>query len=189
MRGSGLKGLLAAFAIGAAMTATSAIANDDDDYRSLMADCSRPDLPLSDIDGCMERARVLDESRPSPKLQHLLYQLERRTEEPENPNSDKAPSSPASAAPHSLIGASAQPADQIGHKDSGGLFAFLGFGSGDSDSSGPAGQSATDSPHALGGPAPASDKRPREYEAPDEAAPAAEYEGDATTPPKQPSHG
>jgi hypothetical protein len=190
MRGSSLKGLLAALAFGAAMTATAAIADDEDDYRSLMADCNRPDLPLSDINGCMERARVLDESRPSPQLQHLLTQLERRSEEPETPNSDKPSSSPASAAPHSLVGASVPPADQTGHKDSGGLFAFLGFGSGDGDSAASAGQpAATDTPHALPGATPVSDKRPREYEAPVETAPAAEYEGGPTTAPKDPSHG
>ena len=82
MPDSSLKGLVAilALALGAAMTATAANA-DDDDFKSLMADCNRPDIPLSDIDGCIERARVLDETHPSPKLGHLLTQLERRSED------------------------------------------------------------------------------------------------------------
>jgi len=199
MRGSSLKGLLVALAFGAAMTATAAIADDDDDFKSLMTDCNRPDLPLSDINGCIERARVLDETRPSPQLEHLLTQLERRTEQTDAPDSKKASPPPASAAPHTLTGTSLVPAsttlasapDRDSRKSSSGFFSFLGFGSDDASSSdqGPSAQAAAkDSPRALGGTTAATDGRPQEYEAPDETAPAAEYEGDATHPPKQPSH-
>src|SRR5579863_8189036 len=187
MRGSSLKGLLVALALGAAMTATAAIADDDDDYRSLMADCNHPNLPLSDVDGCIERARELDESRPSPQLQHLLTQLERRSEQPDSSDSKQA--SPASAAPHGLVRTSAQPAEQERRKTSGGFLAFLGLGSDDADSPGPGRSAATDTPRALAGTTAATDEqRPQEYEAPDETAPTAEFEGAATKPPKQPSH-
>src|SRR3974390_107395 len=59
---------------------------DEDDLKSLMADCGKPDLASSDILGCMERARVMADTHPSPELQHLLTQLEHRQDEGDNPN-------------------------------------------------------------------------------------------------------
>ncbi len=179
-----LGSLIGALALSTGLLSTAARANDDDDFKSLMADCNRPDLEASDISGCMERARVLDETRPSPQLEHLLTHLERLTEGSGSSGPDKAVS-PATTTPHALLGASATTAslslaprpDRDGHKTSQGWFAFLGFGSEDTDGSN-SGQSA----------ATPRESRPLEYEAPDEASPAAEYEGAPTSPPKSPSH-
>jgi hypothetical protein len=158
---SGLGSLMAALALGAALlSVTVARADDtDDDFKSLMADCNRPDLPASDINDCMERARVLDESRPSPQLQHLLTQLERRTEDGGSPQLNK-PSAPATTGPHALLGSTAPSPIPV--------FAVRASRDGQTTSE---------------------EAQPRKIEAPDEAAPSAEYEGEPVTPPKQPSHG
>lgn len=67
----------------------TARAGDDDDLKSLMADCGKPDVDLSDINGCLERARELSETAPSPQLQSLTAQLERRAENGDSP--ERAP--------------------------------------------------------------------------------------------------
>jgi hypothetical protein len=95
--------LMVALALAVTASATCARA-DDDDYKSLMADCNRADLPASDINGCIERARELDDARPSPQLQRLLTHLERRSEDVEGTDTSKS-STPASGAPHALLGA------------------------------------------------------------------------------------
>lgn len=89
----------------AAIAVAPAAAGDDDDYKSLMADCDKPDVERSDIRDCMERARVMDETQPSPQLQRLLTQLERRSEDLGDGDSSKSPKPTASGAPHTLLGA------------------------------------------------------------------------------------
>ncbi|HEY3637046.1 MAG TPA: hypothetical protein VGK90_02760 [Rhizomicrobium sp.] len=61
----------------AAAPAPAALAADDDASKAL-ADCGPADLPDSQVDSCLERVRVLDETNPSPELQSLEAQLEQR---------------------------------------------------------------------------------------------------------------
>lgn len=61
-------------------TAGAARADDAADFKSLMEDCSRSDLAISDINDCLERARVLSETSPSPQLITLTARLERIAE-------------------------------------------------------------------------------------------------------------
>jgi hypothetical protein len=66
-------------ALGAALFAGSALA-DDDTIQSLMADCGGPNVAKDDINSCLERARELGDTAPSPQLQGLTARLERRAE-------------------------------------------------------------------------------------------------------------
>jgi hypothetical protein len=66
--------------VAAALPARAGIWGDDDDLKSVMADCNRPDLAADTIDSCLERARVLNETSPSPQLPSLTARLERRAE-------------------------------------------------------------------------------------------------------------
>jgi hypothetical protein len=50
----------------------------EDQASAVVADCGAADLPDSQVDTCLERARVLDETDPSPQLQSLEAQLEQR---------------------------------------------------------------------------------------------------------------
>lgn len=54
----------------------------DDTAGAVLADCGSSDLPVSAIDSCLERVRVLDETDPSPQLQSLEAQLEQRETAP-----------------------------------------------------------------------------------------------------------
>jgi hypothetical protein len=74
--------------------------DDDDDLKELMADCGGAHIELSDVDGCLERARVLGETRPSPQLQSLMTRLERRTEDSDD--TPASPPEPATRSPHVL---------------------------------------------------------------------------------------
>jgi hypothetical protein len=83
--------------------AGSARASDDDDLKTLIADCGGPNLQFDDVKPCLERARVLDESRPTPELLRLMTQLEQRLEEGESANGNsQTPSTTANGSPHSL---------------------------------------------------------------------------------------
>jgi hypothetical protein len=73
--------------------APSAFAGDADDANSIMADCGGADMSASVLDSCLERARVLDETDPSPQLQSLEARLEERETGQANP------ASPTQAAP------------------------------------------------------------------------------------------
>ncbi len=70
---------------------------DGDNAASVMADCGQLDLPDDSVDRCLERARLVDESHPSPQLQTLEVQLERRAD-----TADDGPASSAADAPRSL---------------------------------------------------------------------------------------
>jgi hypothetical protein len=48
-----------------------------DSPEAVVADCSGP-IPREKVDSCLERARVLDETNPSPQMQSLEAQLELR---------------------------------------------------------------------------------------------------------------
>jgi hypothetical protein len=50
----------------------------DDTESAVLADCTAADLPASTVDSCLERARVLDETNPSPQLESLEAQLQER---------------------------------------------------------------------------------------------------------------
>lgn len=45
---------------------------------AVLADCGSADLPAAQVDSCLERVRVLDETDPSAQLQTLEAQLEQR---------------------------------------------------------------------------------------------------------------
>jgi hypothetical protein len=60
-----------------APAAPTAIAAGDS-ASSVLADCGAPDLAASVVDSCLERARVLDETDPSPQLESLEAALEAR---------------------------------------------------------------------------------------------------------------
>jgi hypothetical protein len=64
-------------ALGAVVMTGTALA-DDDTMQSLMADCGGANVAKDDIDPCLERARELSETAPSPLLQGLTARLERR---------------------------------------------------------------------------------------------------------------
>lgn len=83
-------------ALGATLLAGSAYADDDDALKSLIADCGGPNVANSDIDSCLERAREIGETAPSPQLQSLTARLERRAEAAMD-QSDQQP--PAEAVP------------------------------------------------------------------------------------------
>ncbi|HSZ73920.1 MAG TPA: hypothetical protein VK779_03795 [Rhizomicrobium sp.] len=46
-----------------------------DSAASVLHDCSADSLPPDQVDSCLERTRVLDESNPDPKLQSLEVKL------------------------------------------------------------------------------------------------------------------
>jgi hypothetical protein len=77
--------VVAAFA--AAVLPGSAAVADEDDLKTLVADCGGASVKQDDIDSCLERARELGETSPSPVLQSLTARLERMAEKGED-NSD-----------------------------------------------------------------------------------------------------
>jgi hypothetical protein len=50
----------------------------EDSASAVLADCGSADLPTAQVDSCLERVRVLDETDPSAQLQSLEAQLEQR---------------------------------------------------------------------------------------------------------------
>lgn len=52
--------------------------SNPDTAQAVLADCDRPDLPDSAVDSCLERARVMDETSPSPEMHTLVATLSRR---------------------------------------------------------------------------------------------------------------
>ena len=88
---------------GAMTFAGAARASDDDDFKALMVDCGGPNLQFDDVKSCLERARVLDETRPTPELLRLMTQLEQRLEDGENANSNpQPPAATANGSPRAL---------------------------------------------------------------------------------------
>jgi hypothetical protein len=53
-------------------------ASGDDTPAEVMRDCGGDSLPRDEVSSCLERARVLDQSNPSPQLQSLEARLEQR---------------------------------------------------------------------------------------------------------------
>jgi hypothetical protein len=74
------------FAACAAVALSGGTALADDDIKSLVADCGGPDVKADDIDSCLERARELGETNPSPQLQGLTARLERMAERGDDDN-------------------------------------------------------------------------------------------------------
>ena len=71
----GFAGLTAALLVSAAPVYA---APGDDTPAEVMRDCGGDSLPRDEVSSCLERARVLDQSSPSPELQSLEARLEQR---------------------------------------------------------------------------------------------------------------
>ena len=84
---------LAAALAAMALAGGARAADDDGDLKSLLADCNNANIERSDIDSCLERARDISETAPSPLLQGLTARLERRAEALDDGNT--APAAPA----------------------------------------------------------------------------------------------
>jgi hypothetical protein len=78
--------IIAAFGA-AALSASAYGADGDDGLKQLVADCGGANVKPDDIDSCLERARELGETSPSPVLQGLTARLERMAERSDD-NSD-----------------------------------------------------------------------------------------------------
>lgn len=85
--------------IGAALPAHAGLFGGDDTLQSVTADCGSPDLSADSVDSCLERIRVLSETDPSPELEALDAQIERRADEAED-----GTAAPAKSAPKTLPG-------------------------------------------------------------------------------------
>ena len=48
----------------------------DSEIAAVLSDCGASNLPMSSVDACLERVRVIDETSPSPELQSLEARLE-----------------------------------------------------------------------------------------------------------------
>ena len=57
-----------------------------DALAKLTTDCGAVDLAEASVDSCLERARVLDETNPSPDVEVLEAKLEQRASQSFNPN-------------------------------------------------------------------------------------------------------
>src|ERR1700733_7610933 len=57
-----------------------------DALAKLTTDCGAVDLAEALVDSCLERARVLDETNPSPDVEVLEAKLEQRASQSFNPN-------------------------------------------------------------------------------------------------------
>jgi hypothetical protein len=79
---------IALFPICVLSLGASAQAAGPDSADAVLADCGGAALPRSAVDSCLERARILDETNPSPQLQSLEAQLSRQAE-------GRAPAPPA----------------------------------------------------------------------------------------------
>jgi hypothetical protein len=96
--------------VGAATAQAEGTAQDSP--TAVLADCGSAELSNSQVDSCLERARVLDETDPSPQLQSLEAQLEqretghravRRDPRPLQPSSAPADSDPGPHAPEPTV--------------------------------------------------------------------------------------
>lgn len=97
----GLAGSLTAFLLASAAPAYAAAG--DDTVAEVMRDCGGNSLPRDLVSSCLERARVLDQSDPSPQLESLEAKLEQQVR--------RSPSDVASPLP--------PPNDQMGDDDRG----------------------------------------------------------------------
>src|ERR1700755_2789784 len=57
----------------------AALSATDDTEREILADCGQSNLAASIVDSCLERARILDETDPSPQVETLIAKLGRDT--------------------------------------------------------------------------------------------------------------
>jgi hypothetical protein len=73
--------------------ASPALAQQDNPD-TIVADCSGQ-IPQEKVDSCLERARVADETDPSPQMQSLEAQLEIRAHHPDVAPSNSLPGNPA----------------------------------------------------------------------------------------------
>src|ERR1051326_8348238 len=73
-RPSWLSLLLVALAI--PLGSASCSSKSPDSEQAILADCDRGDLPDSAVDSCLERARVMQETNPSSKLDSLIATLQ-----------------------------------------------------------------------------------------------------------------
>ena len=97
--------LVFAGALGAAALAGSVYGADDNgELTALIAECGGANVSASDIDGCLERARVMGESDPSPKLQSLTAKLERHAEQIDLDEDEKTPAASDPPAPATQSG-------------------------------------------------------------------------------------
>lgn len=103
----GFKGaVLAALALAVLLPGWARADSDDDDYKAFVTECGRADVPLDDIDDCLERSREFADTRPSPELQTITARLERRSEEGDAGDAKPAVAASASGAPQALSGTS-----------------------------------------------------------------------------------
>jgi len=71
---------------------TAYAAQAPDSAASVLKDCSADNLPPDTVDACLERARVLDESSPTPALQSLEVKLSQmEAKQPPRSLSNNAP--------------------------------------------------------------------------------------------------
>ena len=86
-----LFGLLPAAAQNHAMDAPDPMA-------ALMTDCDVPSLEDAKVDSCLERARVMEETNPSPGIEALQAKLEQRSVQRFDPNSLAPPTTEGNGA-------------------------------------------------------------------------------------------
>jgi hypothetical protein len=72
----GFAGSLTALLLASAMPAAAAPA--DDTAAEVLRDCGGNSLPRDQVSSCLERARIVDQSNPSPAIQSLEAKLEQR---------------------------------------------------------------------------------------------------------------
>jgi hypothetical protein len=90
--------------------AAPAVLAAEDQTSSVLADCGSGDLPYSQVDSCLERVRVLDETDPSPQLESLEAQLESRETGPRAARQQpRPPQSSANSEPSGMTPYQSQP--------------------------------------------------------------------------------
>jgi hypothetical protein len=78
------------------------MAPEPDPSTQLMTDCDVPSLEDAAVDSCLERARVLQGTNPTPDVEALTVRLEQRSVQRFDPNSVTPPSTQAKAAAEKL---------------------------------------------------------------------------------------
>lgn len=86
--------IVATLAVVGGLPAHAGLFGNDDTLQSVTADCGSPDLPVDSIGSCLERVRVLSETDPSPQLEALEAQIERRADEAEDGTTAPSKSAP-----------------------------------------------------------------------------------------------
>jgi hypothetical protein len=78
------------------------MAPEPDPSTQLMTDCNVPSLEDAVVDSCLDRARVLQESSPSPDIDLLTSRLEQRSVQRFDPNSMTPPTTQAKSSADKL---------------------------------------------------------------------------------------